>query len=147
VKGRLIHDDGKKTYAIIFEEGDEFISGMESFALEKGLDAAEFRAIGGFSSVVLEYFNRARNDYDKIPIDEQLEVLALNGNIALKPEGGPRVHAHTVVGRFDATTRGGHIDQARVWPTLEVILEEAPVYLKRRVDPRTGLALIDLDWE
>jgi predicted DNA-binding protein with PD1-like motif len=31
-----------------------------------------------------------------------------------------------------------------VRPTLEVILTETPAYLRRRKDPDTGLALIDL---
>jgi predicted DNA-binding protein with PD1-like motif len=39
---------------------------------------------------------------------------------------------------------GGHIIQAYVQPTLEVILIETPSHLRRTTDPKTGLALIDL---
>jgi predicted DNA-binding protein with PD1-like motif len=50
-----------------------------------------------------------------------------------------------VVGRSDGTTRGGHLMEARVWPTLEVVLSETPKHLRRRHDEESGLALIVVD--
>ena len=44
-----------------------------------------------------------------------------------------------------ASTVGGHVKQAVVWPTLEVIVTESPAHLRKRVDPETGLALIALE--
>jgi predicted DNA-binding protein with PD1-like motif len=77
-------------------------------------------------------------------VEEQVEVLSLVGDIAL--EGGqPRVHAHVVVGKRDGTAHGGHLLDARVRPTLEVILVQPPAHLRRRYDPDSRLALIDLD--
>ena len=55
------------------------------------------------------------------------------------------MHAHVVLGRSNGSTLGGHIQEARVWPTLEVILSEEPAYLRRTIDETTGLALIDLE--
>jgi uncharacterized protein len=49
-----------------------------------------------------------------------------------------------VVGRSDGTTRGGHLLEAHVRPTLEVIVIESPDDLQRRWDEETRLALIDL---
>jgi uncharacterized protein len=54
------------------------------------------------------------------------------------------VHAHIVVGRADGSTRGGHLLEGHIFPTLEVVVEELPKHLHRRRDPETGLALIDL---
>jgi len=59
-------------------------------------------------------------------------------------ENGPKVHAHVVVGKADGTAHGGHLLEAHVWPTLEVTVTESPVHLRRKSDPETGLALIDL---
>jgi predicted DNA-binding protein with PD1-like motif len=39
-------------------------------------------------------------------LDEQVEVLSLIGDIALK-DGEPQVHPHAVVGRSDGTAHGG----------------------------------------
>jgi predicted DNA-binding protein with PD1-like motif len=106
--------------------------------------AAHFTAIGAFSEVTLGYFDRARKDYTKIPMREQVEVLSLVGDIA-RQDGEPKLHAHVVVGKADGTAHGGHLLDARVWPTLELILTESPKALARRSDRESGLALIDLD--
>ncbi|HYM64002.1 MAG TPA: DUF296 domain-containing protein, partial [Gaiellaceae bacterium] len=79
----------------------------------------------------------------EIPLEEQVEVLSLIGDIA-EHEGQPKVHAHVVVGRRDGRTRGGHLLEAHVWPTLELMLEESPEHLRRRIDEETGLPLIVL---
>jgi predicted DNA-binding protein with PD1-like motif len=132
------------TYALIFDKGDEFLSCMVQFAKQERLSASHFTAIGAFSDVTLGYFDREKKDYSKNTIDEQVEVLSLLGDIALD-ELEPKVHAHVVVGKSDSTAHGGHILQAHVWPTLEVIITASPVHLRRKHDPETGLALIDLN--
>jgi predicted DNA-binding protein with PD1-like motif len=77
------------------------------------------------------------------PVIANLERFALTGNIA-RQDDEPKVHAHLIVGRRDGSTRGGHLREGHVRPTLEVILTEEPGHLVRRYDGTTGLALIDL---
>jgi hypothetical protein len=143
VKAKVLDDQGAKTFALVFDKGDEVMAGLARFAEEQGLAGSHFTAIGAFSEVTLGYFDRVRRDYRRIPLREQVEVLSLVGDVALK-DGRPQVHAHVVVGKADGTAHGGHLLEARVWPTLEVILLEAPRHLQRKLDAATGLALIDL---
>jgi predicted DNA-binding protein with PD1-like motif len=49
------------------------------------------------------------------------------------------------LGKSDGAAIGGHLLKATVHPTLEVILEESPGYLQRRMDEATGLPLIKID--
>jgi predicted DNA-binding protein with PD1-like motif len=130
------------TWALVFAKGDDPVSQLERFAREQRLSAASFTAIGAFSGAVLGYFDRERRAYDEIPVDEQVEVLSLVGDVAVD-EGEPKVHAHVVLGKRDATAVGGHLLRAHVWPTLELVLIESPAKLRKRHDPETGLALID----
>jgi predicted DNA-binding protein with PD1-like motif len=143
VKSKLIHDSGEKTFAIIFDKGDEVASGLLSFAKDNNLSASHFTAIGAFERVTLGFFERERKDYKRITIEEQVEVLSLVGDVALDGDE-PKVHAHVVVGKADGTAHGGHLLEARVWPTLEAILVESPEHLRRKIDKETGLALISL---
>jgi uncharacterized protein len=83
------------------------------------------------------------NNQASVSLDEQLELLSLIGNIALK-DGKPRVHAHAVVGKRDGPAHGGHLLQARVRPTCEVVLTESPSHLKKEFDPVAGIAPIKL---
>jgi uncharacterized protein len=143
MKANLIYDQGEKTFAIIFDKGDEVISGLTDFAKNNNLGGSHFTAIGAFSNVILGYFDWERKDYKRIPLKEQVEVLSLIGDIALKGNE-PKVHAHVVVGKSDGTAHGGHLLEAHVRPTLEVILVESPKHLERKIDEETGLALISL---
>jgi predicted DNA-binding protein with PD1-like motif len=144
MKSELLNDGPQKTYALVFEQGDEVVSVLTAFARAQGLAASHFTAIGAFSEVTLGYFERDRKQYKRIPLREQVEVLSLVGDNAL--DGGePKIHAHVVVGKADATAHGGHLVEARVWPTLELVLTESPRHLRRRMDRDSGLALIDLD--
>jgi len=142
MKATLLDSTGARTWALIFDKGDEPVAGLTAFARAQKLGAAHFTAIGAFSDVTLGYFDRAKRDYKKIPLREQVEVLSLIGDVALDDDE-PKVHAHVVVGRADGEARGGHLLEGHVWPTLEVVLVESPRHLRKRHDPETGLALID----
>jgi predicted DNA-binding protein with PD1-like motif len=142
VKAKLLHDGSERAFALVYETGDEALAGLKQFAKEHKPRSAHFTAIGAFSDAVLAYFDWNTKQYKDIPVSEQVEVLVLAGDIAWKDDGEPVVHAHVVVGRSDGSTRGGHLKEAHVRPTLELVLEEFPKHLQRRHDPQTGLALI-----
>jgi predicted DNA-binding protein with PD1-like motif len=141
----LYEDRGRKTFALVFDTGDEVVTTLTDFAKDNDLDASNLTAIGAFSDAKLGYFDMERKEYKEIPIEEQVEVLSLVGDIAPRDDGEPQVHAHVVVGRSDGTTRGGHLLEAHVRPTLEVIVTESPEHLQRRTDEETGLALIAIE--
>jgi uncharacterized protein len=145
VQSKLIHDEGgEQTFVLVFETGDEAMEGLARFVRERGLGAAQFTGIGAFSDVMLGYFDWQEKEYLPIRLDEQVEVVALVGDVALQ-DGKPAVHAHVVVARSDATASGGHLLEGHVRPTLEVVLSESPAHLRKRYDETTGLALIALD--
>jgi predicted DNA-binding protein with PD1-like motif len=144
VKAKLLHEQqGEKTFVLIFDTGDEVVSGLLEFAKNQHLNGSHFTAIGAFRDVVMGYFDWETKEYKRIPLPEQVEVLSLVGDIALN-QGEPQVHAHVVVGKADGTAHGGHLMEAHVRPTLEVVLVESPQHLQRQSDPESGLALIRL---
>lgn len=133
--------DKQRSYVVVLDSGDEFTACVAQFAEEHGLSASQLSAIGAFSSVVLGYFDWDRKEYRRIPIDEQVEVVALLGDVALS-DGRPHVHPHVTVAKSDGTAWGGHLLEAVVRPTLEIVITESPEMLVRRYDPETGLALL-----
>jgi predicted DNA-binding protein with PD1-like motif len=144
VKSKLIHDGDEKTFALVFDTGDEVVAGLLAFAKEYKLAASHFKGIGACERVTLGFFELGSRDYKEIPINEQVEVMSLIGNIALEESGEPKVHAHIVVGKSDGTAHGGHLLEAHVRPTLEVFLVESPKPLRRKMNAEVSLALIDL---
>ncbi|MHA6692085.1 PPC domain-containing DNA-binding protein [Devosia sp. A449] len=143
MQSKLIHDaDGQQTYAIILSTGDEVTACLTAFAKEAGLQAASFKAIGAFQRATLAFFDWEAKTYLPIEVNEQVEVASLTGDIAIGPEGQPALHIHAVLGRRDGSAVAGHLQTAVVRPTLEVILTESPEYLRKKLDPDLGLALI-----
>src|SRR5689334_19145226 len=77
-----------------------------------------------------------------VVLDTGDEVMESLQAFAEAPSGGPALHAHLVVGKRDGTAMAGHLGEAHVRPTLEVILTESPAHLRKAKDPQSGLALI-----
>jgi uncharacterized protein len=143
MKSTMLHENqGLRTFAVVLETGEEVMASITSFAEEQRLAATQLSAIGALSRAVVAFFEWESRRYRNIPIDEQVEVLSLLGDVTLD-RGKPKVHAHVVLGRSDGSAHGGHLVEAVVRPTMEIILTEAPAHLRRRFDPESGLALID----
>ncbi len=144
MKAKLIYAaDGLRTFAVILETGDEVVSQIKAFADREKLSAAQLTAIGACSEVVLGYFDWERKQYQRNRIGEQVEVASFIGDIALATDDQRSLHAHVVLGRRDGSALAGHVLEAHVRPTLEVVLTESPAHLRKRRDPESGLALID----
>jgi predicted DNA-binding protein with PD1-like motif len=144
VKTAILDSQGPKTYLLVFDPEEEIMGGLLAFVREKQITAGHFTAIGAVSKEMLGFFDRKTKAYKKIPQDGQAEVLSLIGDVAMTEDGKAGVHIHAVFGQPDGTTRGGHLIEATVWPTLEVVLTESPKHLRRTFRPELGLALIDL---
>jgi uncharacterized protein len=144
MKSKLIQDGQEKTFAVVFEAGEEVVAGLLQFAKEHKLSGAHLTAIGAFERLTLGFFEPMKKDYKKIAIHEQVELMSLVGNIAQDDKGEPKLHAHVVVGKSDGTAHGGHLLEAYVRPTLEVVVVESSQHLRRRMDGEFGLALLDL---
>jgi len=144
MKSGLLHEsNGQRIYALIFDIGDEVISELHKFAEDYSLAGSSFTAVGAFSDLVVGYFEWDKRDYKKISIEEQVEVLMLGGDIALD-KGGPKIHAHVVVSKSDATAHGGHLLEAHVRPTLEMIVQESPTHLRRKFDEDANITVIGI---
>ena len=146
MKAKLLHeDDGQRTFALVFGSGDSVMDLLRAFAVQEKLSGAQFTGIGAFRAVTLGYFDWEKKDYVGRDYAEQMEVASLTGDVALGPDRTPAVHVHCVLGRSDYSALAGHLLKATVRPTLERVLTESPVHLRKRHDAKSGLALIDLD--
>ena len=128
----------------ILKTGDEVMGSLQEFATKERIGGAQVTAIGALSSAKLAYFDWETKQYRPIPVEEQVEVASLVGDIALGPDQKPSVHVHAVLGRRDGTALAGHLLEARVRPTLEIIVTESPAHLCKAKDAESGLALVRL---
>lgn len=138
----LAEAEGRRTVVARLAIGDEVVATLTALARELGLRASTVSAIGGFQRLTLGYFDYANKTFHENELDEQVEVLTMTGNLAEGADGQPSLHMHVVVGRIDASTRGGHLVAGIVRPTMEVIFQESPAHLERVHDEKSGLTLL-----
>jgi uncharacterized protein len=145
VKVKLISADGPtKTYAIIFSPGDEVLSGLQEFATRYKVQSAHFTAIGDAKSVKFGWYDKSRKMFKVTSVNTYAEITSLIGDIALK-DGKSVVHAHIALATEDGIVHGGHLLEAFIEPTLEVMMTVEPVPLHKRLDPQFGINVIDPD--
>jgi uncharacterized protein len=145
MQAKLLHGTGgQRTFAVVLATGDEVMSSLQDFINREKISAAAFTAIGALSDAVLLYFDWDKKSYQKIPVNEQVEVASMIGDVAEGPDGTPSLHIHLVVGTRGGAAMAGHLGAAHVRPTLEVVITESPAHLRKVKDAETGLALIRL---
>ncbi|HSD24102.1 MAG TPA: PPC domain-containing DNA-binding protein [Solirubrobacterales bacterium] len=145
MKSKLLHEsDGQRIFAVVLASGEEACESLVAFARDSGIGAASVRAIGALRRATVAFYDPDIGEYAPNRIDEQVELLALSGDIALDDDDQPRLHLHAALAKRDGSAWGGHLVEAEVRPTLEAIVTESPPPLRRRIDPESGLALLDL---
>jgi predicted DNA-binding protein with PD1-like motif len=144
MKSKIVEDADVTTYVVVCDPGDEAMASLRQFARSERLEASEITGVGGFERATVGWFDRAARQFRHIPVDEPTEVLSLIGDVA-EDQDGPGLNIHVVLGLSDGTTRGGHLIEGRVFPTLELVVTENPAELRKVMHPELGVALIDLD--
>ena len=149
MQAKLVAEGTTVTYVVVLDQGEETVSVLTDWAASEGISAAQVTAVGAFERAVVGWFDRAAKAYRRVTVGERCEVLSLTGDIAIGPGDDGEAersqpHLHAVLGLSDGTTRGGHLLEGHVRPTLEMVVREAPAQLRKTLRPDVGLALIDL---
>lgn len=145
MQAKVVSDSSSgRIHVVVLDSGMEAFAELTRYANEAGITAASLTAIGAFERAVVGWFDIAGKTYRKIPVEEQSEVLSALGDFAIGDDGNASLHVHVVLGLADGSTRGGHLLEGKVRPTLEVVITETEACLRRRKRPELGIALIDL---
>lgn len=138
---QLLSDTGgRQTYALVLAAGDEVATALMDFAKAHNIQAAHFTAIGALREVKIAWYDFARKAYKITSVPGQVEALSLVGDVGIA-NGKPAVHCHLIVGLEDGNTRGGHLVESTVSPTLEIMITVEPSVLKKMYDSCSGLTL------
>ena len=130
------------TYLLVFHTGQLVMKGLHAFAKKHELGAGHLTGIGAISDAEIGYFDPQTNSYLHNQQTEQMELLSITGNLALD-EGEPFFHVHVALGMRDGSARGGHLFEATVRPTVELVLTTSPRPVRRAIDRDTHLPLLD----
>jgi len=93
--------------------------------------------IGSVENVRINYLMSLPGKYESVDYPGPLEIVCAQGSVALKDDS-PILHIHIQVSGRDVC-RGGHLAEAIVYSTAEVIIGELDYQLRRETDDYTGL--------
>src|SRR3546814_6794071 len=92
MRWKQLQEGDLRSFAAIFDKGDEVIADLSAFAREQKLGAAQFTGIGAFRRLTLGFFDWETKEYKRIPVEQQVEVVALIGDVTLDESGKPTLH-------------------------------------------------------
>jgi predicted DNA-binding protein with PD1-like motif len=123
-------------WVIRLVDGERLAASLASLELDSGVILG---GIGMVRDARLGYWNGT--SYEEHRIAEAAELLSMQGNVAVSPEGRI-VHCHLTLALRDGTVRGGHLIEATVTNTAEISLRVLRgVRLSRRIEKNGLLGL------
>jgi predicted DNA-binding protein with PD1-like motif len=131
----------KDTWVIRIKRGEDIIKSIKDFCKKNRIEGGFFYGVGACDKVELAHYDVGKKKYSSIKYDEALEMASINGNIG--KEKDLIVHAHAVFSNKKMNAYAGHLVEARVSGTAEIIFTVLPK-LKKKYDDETGLKLFDL---
>jgi hypothetical protein len=131
------------SWILRLDTGEEIVTAIAAFAASRSIDAGTVLGIGAAYDIVLGHFDRAAREYHRGTFPDEMEILSLSGNLAIRG-ARPFPHLHATFGRRDFSTVGGHLFEARAGATCEVVIHPLAGYLQRVEDVVTGQFLLDV---
>lgn len=121
-------------------QGD-LLQALNAFCRERQVKAGCLSVIGTVCRGAIAFYDQAKQVYEPLVLEEELEIVNCQGNVSLWEEH-PLVHAHISFARADGQTLSGHLTEGTVLFAGELVLREflGPDRL-RRMDAVTGLNL------
>lgn len=93
--------------------------------------------IGSLTNAKLGFLKTLPANYISKEFDGPLEIVCAQGNISLL-EDELVIHIHLLISNDDNAV-GGHLVEANVFSTAEVVIQELDYQIQRKLDDYTGL--------
>ena len=133
-----------KDYLINIDKDEKVVETLTRFCKENGIKNAKLSGIGAVMKTEIGAYDLPKKEYIKREYSEILELLSLEGNVALK-DGEPFIHAHVVLSDHKMQTLGGHLFETTVGVAGEFFLTQFDGNAYRELKPDIGLACMCLE--
>lgn len=139
----MLYRKSGDTFVIRLMKGEEVIKRLTDFSAKNNISLASFSGIGAVKKAEIGFYDLKNKKYLWEKIDKEMEVLSIIGNVSVLDKK-PFIHAHITLGDRSYNAKGGHLKEAVVGATLEIVLTKVKGKVERKFDDETGLNLLDL---
>lgn len=119
---------------------EEICSQLICLAKQENIPLAEISGLGAVKELTIGVFDTVQKRYHSNHFSGVFEITSLTGTLTQK-DGSPYLHLHMSVGDKDGHVYGGHLNQAVVSATAELVIRQIPGSVGRKMDEGIGLNL------
>ena len=124
------------------DRGEEVLEQVKAIAQAEQIKLASVQALGAVGEFTVGVFHTAEKQYHANSFAGDFEIVSLVGTITTR-DGEFYAHLHMSAGDTEGRVLGGHLNEAVISATCELVLEIMDGTVERRFDPETGLNLME----
>ena len=130
-------------WIIRIDKGEEVVSTLKEICEKNNIKSGFVSAIGAADKIKLGVFNTHTKEYHSKTLTGDHEITNLTGNVSRK-DGEVYLHLHITVCDEECKAQGGHLNEAWISGTCEMLLTEVSGEIGRKFDENCGLNIFDL---
>ena len=131
------------TNFVSLHKGQYVVEELVKCALHQHWTCGKLTGIGAVHNIELGIYDNEQKKYIKKQFPDTSELLSLQGNMSYV-DNEPFFHLHVVLANSQYQCFGGHLFEAEVAVTAEIVVTTYPVLIERQMDDEIGLKLWDL---
>lgn len=132
------------TLVVRIDRGEEILQQMKEVALRENIRLASVRALGAVDDFTVGVFRTAEKKYEANRFTGDFEIVSLTGTISTM-KGEYYAHLHMSAGDAQGHVFGGHLNEAKVSATCEMVIEVIPGTVDRAFSEEIGLNLFSFE--
>lgn len=128
-------------YVLRLEKGEEIISEVKELCKKEQISLGTISGIGASNKIEIGLFNTETKEYKTSIKEGMFEITSLLGNITCKDKE-VYLHCHINFSDSSLNTYGGHLVQAYISATCEIVITKIDGTVNREFDENIGLNLL-----
>lgn len=128
-------------YFLKLHKDEKLNTTLAQFMIEQKIEGGFFHGLGALKNSELGFYHLHKKEYQRETFHDEAELLNLTGNLSWF-EGKPIVHSHVTLGDTEFKAFGGHLFEADVAVTVEIMVTTFKEKIERKYAPDIGLNLI-----
>lgn len=133
-----------KTIVMRIDKGEEVLTQLKAMALKEDIKLASVRALGATNDFTVGVFKVEEKKYYANHFTGDFEIVSLTGTISTM-NGEYYAHLHMSAGDEQGRVFGGHLNEAIISATCEMVVEVIDGQVGRAHDADVGLNLFKFE--
>ena len=133
-----------KTIVMRIDRGEEVLTQLKAMALKENIQLASVRALGATNDFTVGVFKVEEKKYYANHFTGDFEIVSLTGTISTM-NGEYYAHLHMSAGDAQGRVFGGHLNEAIISATCEMVVEVIDGQVERAHDADVGLNLFKFE--